>query len=144
VASISSDAEDAVFAAIFTGGNSLHHNVAGSNGVGTTNTAGLNMFSDPAATIGQFRPCVLGIDNNCGGWGNLRGFPRWNMDATLAKDFRWKERLRLTVSLQFTNVFNHFQASDPSLSLSSPSTFGVVSGQVYAPRQTEFGLRLAF
>src|SRR5207253_8208528 len=55
VASISSDAEDAVFAAIFTGGNSLRHNVAGSNSVGTTNAAGLNMFSDPAAIIAQFR-----------------------------------------------------------------------------------------
>ena len=144
VASISSDAEDAVFAAVFTGGNNLHRAVTGSGGVGTTNTAGLNMFSDPAKIITQFRPCVLGIDQNCGGWGNLRGFPRWNVDATLAKDFRWKEHLRLTVSLQFTNVFNHFQPSDPSLSLSSPTSFGVVSGQVYSPRQTEFGLRFAF
>jgi hypothetical protein len=87
----------------------------------------------------------LGIDNNCGGWGNIRGFPRWNMDATIAKDFRWKEHLRVTVSVQLTNVLNHFQPSDPSsLSLSSPSTFGQVTGQVYNPRQTEFGLRIQF
>ena len=63
---------------------------------------------------------------------------------TIAKDFRWKEHLRLTVSVQMTNVLNHFQPSDPSLSLSGPSTFGVVSGQVYNPRNTEFGLRLQF
>jgi hypothetical protein len=144
VASISSDAEDAVFASGFTGGNSLHRNVAGSGGVGTTNTAGLNMFANPAQVITEFRPCILGIDNNCGGWGNIRGLPRWNMDMTIAKDFRWKERLRVTVSAQLTNVFNHFQPSDPSLSLSSPSSFGVISGQVYNPRQTEFGLRIAF
>ena len=87
---------------------------------------------------------ILGIDQNCGGWGNIRGFPRWNVDATVAKDFRWGERLRVTASLQFTNVFNHFQPSDPSLSLASPTAFGVVSGQVYTPRQTEFGLRIAF
>jgi hypothetical protein len=117
---------------------------AGSGGVGTNNSAGLNMFSDPASIITQFRPCVLGIDNNCGGWGNIRGFPRWNLDATVAKDFRWGERMRVTVSVQLTNVLNHFQPSDPSLSLTSPTSFGVVSGQVYNPRQTEFGLRIAF
>jgi hypothetical protein len=144
VASISSDAEDAVFAARFTGGNGLHYRVAGSGGVGTNNSAGLNMFTDPASIIAQFRPCILGIDNNCGGWGNIRGFPRWNMDATIAKDFRWKERVRVTVSVQLTNVLNHFQPSDPSLSLTTPSSFGVVSSQVYNPRQTEFGLRIAF
>jgi outer membrane receptor for Fe3+-dicitrate len=102
------------------------------------------MFADPAAIYAQFRPCVLGVDNNCGGSGNIRGFNRWNMDATIAKDFRWGERLRVTASLQFTNVFNHFQPSDPSLNLNSPQTFGVVSGQIYSPRQTEFGLRIAF
>jgi hypothetical protein len=144
VASISSDAEDAVFVTRFTGGNGLHYGVPGSNGVGTNNSAGLNMFSDPASIIKQFQPCILGIDNNCGGWGNIRGFPRWNVDATVAKDFRWKERLRVTVSLQLTNVLNHFQPSDPSLSLTTPTSFGVVSSQVYNPRQTEFGLRIAF
>ena len=102
------------------------------------------MFADPAAVLAEFRPCILGIDNNCGGTGNIRGFPRWNLDGTIAKDFKWKERLRVTVSLQFTNVLNHFQPSDPSLSLSSPTQFGVVSSQVYSPRQTEFGLRIAF
>ena len=96
------------------------------------------------AVLAEFRPCILGIDNNCGGTGNIRGFPRWNLDGTIAKDFKWKERLRVTVSLQFTNVLNHFQPSDPSLSLSSPTQFGVVSSQVYSPRQTEFGLRIAF
>jgi hypothetical protein len=144
VASISSDAEDAVFAAHYTGGNQLHRGVVPATGPGSSNSAGLNMFGDPAAILAQFRPCVLGIDHNCGGWGNIRGFKRWNVDATLAKDFRWKERMRITVSMQFTNVFNHFQPSDPSLSLSSSQTFGVVSGQVYNPRQTEFGLRIAF
>lgn len=144
VASISSSAEDAVFAVPFTGGHRLHRGVLGSNGVGTSNNFGLNMFADPAAIIAQFRPCVLGIDTNCGGWGNIRGFNRWNVDATLAKDFRWGEHFRVTASLQFTNVFNHFQPSNPSLSLASPQTFGVVSDQVYAPRQTEFGLRIAF
>jgi hypothetical protein len=115
VASVASDAENASFFGTFTGGHTLHRNVPGSNGIGITNSGGLNMFADPAATYAQFRPCVLGLDNNCGGWGNIRGFNRWNLDATLAKDFRWKERLRVTVSVQFTNVLNHFQPLEPVL-----------------------------
>jgi hypothetical protein len=144
VASVASDAENASFVGTFTGGHTLHRGVPGSNGIGITNSGGLNMFADPAAIYAQFRPCVLGLDNNCGGWGNIRGFNRWNLDATLAKDFRWKERLRVTVSVQFTNVLNHFQPSDPSRNLNSPQTFGVVSDQVYAPRNTEFGLRIGW
>jgi hypothetical protein len=144
VASVASDAENASFVGTYTGGHTLHRGVSGSNGIGITNSGGLNMFADPAAIYAQFRPCVLGLDNNCGGWGNIRGFNRWNLDATVAKDFRWKERLRVTVSVQFTNVFNHFQPADPSRNLSSPQTFGVVSDQVYAPRSTEFGLRIGW
>jgi hypothetical protein len=144
VASVSSDSEFASFAGAFTGGHTLHRNVPGSNSIGTTNSGGLNMFADPAAVYAQFRPCVLGLDNNCGGFGNIRGFNRWNIDATLAKDFRWKERLRVTFSMQFTNVLNHFQPADPSRNLNGPSTFGVVSDQVYNPRNTEFGLRVAW
>jgi hypothetical protein len=152
VASISSDAEDAVFGfpGTFFGGNHLYHGILTANGQPVTatntvtNSAGLNMFTNPAAVLASFRPCVLGLDQNCGGWGNLRGFPRWNMDATIAKDFRWKEHLRVTVSVQMTNVLNHFQPSDPTLSFNNSTTFGVVSGQVYNPRSTEFGLRISY
>jgi hypothetical protein len=144
IASISSDAEQAVLTGPFAGGHSLNRGVTGSNGIGTNNTGGLNMFSDPAAIYAQFRPCLLGVDTRCGGAGNIRGFPRWNMDAAISKDFRFKERFRVTLSLQFVNVLNHFQPSDPSLNLSTPTTFGVVNDQVYGPRQTEFGLRIAW
>jgi hypothetical protein len=144
VASISSDAERAVLATPYTGTNHLYYGVAGSNGIGTTNTSGLNMFADPSAIFAQFRPCVLGLDTNCGGAGNIRGFPRWNMDAAISKDFRFKERVRITASLQFVNILNHFQPADPSLNLGSPQSFGVVTDQVYGPRQTEFGLRISF
>src|SRR5262249_36530978 len=144
VASIASDAEQAVLAALFTGGNHLFYGVGGTNGVGTTNTAGLNMFSDPASIFAEFRPCVLGYDSRCGGAGNIRGFNRWNLDGAISKDFRFKERIRVTASLQFVNVLNHFQPADPSLNLSTKETFGVVNDQQYGPRQTEFGLRIAW
>jgi len=140
----SSTAENAVFAAKYTGGNTAHKGVTGSSGVGTSNPEGINMFTDPAAVLGQFRKCVLGLDTSCGGYYTMRGLPRWNLDATLSKDFRFSERIGATFSFQFTNVLNHFQPADPALVLTTPTQFGRITGQVGQPRQLEFGLRLHF
>ncbi len=141
--------ENAPLLVPFTGGNSANYNVSVASGAGVNGNAakggsGINMFSDPNGVYGEFRRLVLGYDTNGGGNGNLRGFPTWNVDAQITKDFSWKERVGATFSFQITNVLNHFQPSNPSLSLDSPATFGVVSGQANTPRQMEFGLRLHF
>jgi hypothetical protein len=136
--------EGAVAASPFTGGTSLHYNVPGSNGVGTNNVGQLNMFADPATVIKEFRRCVLGYDTSCGGYYNLRAPMIWNMDLGITKDFKFGERVTLRTSLQFTNVFNHFAPGSPSLNITSPSTWGRITGQATSPRQTEFGMRLSF
>ena len=124
--------------------------VTGSNGIGTNNSEGLNMFADPAAVFAGFRRCILGLDTSCGGAGNLRGLPRWNVDATLAKDIKFTERMGLQFTMQFTNVFNHFQPGDPrdgsanNLRLNQPTNFGKITTAVFDPRQVEFGLRIHF
>jgi len=47
--------------------------------------------------------------------------------------------------VQFTNVFNHFQPSDPSsLTLTTPQNFGRITNSVYAGRQMEIGARIHF
>jgi hypothetical protein len=146
VASMNSSAENAVGAAPYTGGNSAHYNVKGSGGIGTANPSGLNFFADPAAVFAELRPCVLGIDTSCGGYFNLRNMPTWNLDATISKDIGvWREgRVGATVSFQFTNVLNHMQPNRPSLSLTSPTGFGVITDQINTPRNMEFGLRIHF
>jgi hypothetical protein len=68
----------------------------------------------------------------------------WNMDLGITKDFKFGERVTLRTSLQFTNVFNHFAPGSPALNITSPSTFGRITGQATSPRQTEFGMRLSF
>ncbi len=136
--------EGAVLAGPFTGGNSLHRNVAGSNGVGTNNPGGLNMFADPASIITQFRRCVLGADTSCGGYYNLRAPKIWNVDMAISKDFKFGERVTLRTSIQFTNVFNHFAPGGAALNVLSPTTFGRITGQAVTARQTEFGMRLSF
>jgi|GEM_PF-226823 len=137
----------------FTGGHQAHTGVTGSTvtiggvavPVGTNNSSGVNMFADPASVLANFRRCVLGIDTSCGSVGNLRGLNRWNVDATLAKDMKFTERVGATFTVQFTNVFNHNQFSDPSsLSLTTNQNFGRITSSVYAARQMELGLRIHF
>jgi Carboxypeptidase regulatory-like domain len=124
--------------------STLHRNITGSGGIGTVNSEGNNVFADPASVYGLFRRCVLGLDASCNGTGNLRGLNRWNADATLAKDLKFTERVGATFTVQFTNVFNHRQPTDPTLSLTTPTTFGRITGSVYAARQMELGLRIHF
>jgi hypothetical protein len=138
--------ESAVAASPYTGGSSANYNVQASGGKGTNNPAGVNMFANPAAVYAEFRDCTLGIDQSCGGYANLRGLPRWNLDASVTKDIGvWKEgRVGATFSFLFTNVMNHAVMSSPALDLSSPTTFGRITTQTNTPRNMEFGLRIHF
>ena len=158
VSSSGSAFESALPLTPFTAGHSAHFGVTGSSitvggiatNVGTSNGpqnggSGVNIFADPASVWANFRRCVLGIDTSCGGVGNLRGLNRWNVDATIAKDIKFTERVGATFTAQFTNVFNHYQPSDPSsLSLTSATNFGRITNSVYAARQMELGLRIHF
>jgi hypothetical protein len=154
-ASLISPAEEAVGFMPYTGTTSVKYNqfggpgsniIFGANAVGTkTPSYGLNMFSNPAGVYSEFRPCLLGYDTSCGGYGNLRGLPTWNLDVSIVKDVAFHEgRAGAQVFIAITNAMNHFQASNPSLSLTSPTTFGQITSQANTPRNMEFGLRIHF
>ncbi len=140
----------------FTGGNSAQYNIAnaptcatpGGNVSVGSGTTGMNMFADPCAVYNQFRRPLLGQDTGSGGFG-IRGFPFWNLDATISKDFRVTESIGATLTFQFVNILNHFVPNDPTTSIDTPGTFGVVNNQYTSPnglqnRSIEFGLRLRF
>jgi hypothetical protein len=121
------------------------NNNFGSGGIGTSNTTGINAFANPAQVITDFRRCVLGFDTSCGGYSNLVGLPTWNLDAAATKDVTFFDgKVGATFSFTFTNVLNHFQVGNPSLSLTSPTSFGKESSQANTPRNAEFGLRIHF
>jgi hypothetical protein len=152
---VSSTSEAAVGYGPYTGGTSALYGVQGGNGsniwqgtqsVATkTSTPYLEMFSNPAAVYGEFRPCVLGYDTNCGAYGALRGLPTWNVDLNLIKDIGiHKEQVGATMYIAITNILNHFQPSNPSLSLTSPTTWGQITSQANTPRNMEFGIRVHF
>jgi hypothetical protein len=146
-ASTSTTTENAVGFGPYTGGHTVIYNNPGNTtaGVGTNSPASINAFADPAAVLKQFRPCVLGIDTSCGGYYNLRLPARWNLDANVTKDVSWFEgRLGATFSVAITNVMNHTIMAGPSLSITTPNTFGRINGTSYTPRNMEFNLRLHF
>ncbi|HMG87150.1 MAG TPA: carboxypeptidase-like regulatory domain-containing protein [Terracidiphilus sp.] len=140
--------EQCVFTSKYTGGNSSHYNVAGSNGVGTA-TAGsgsraVNMFKDPEAVWNQVRAPILGIDSKNPGVGPISGTPYWNVDMSVEKSVKVYESVALKFSVIFTNVFNHNVLGDPAMNLGDSTTWGVQSGQTNIPRKMEFGMRASF
>jgi hypothetical protein len=86
----------------------------------------------------------LGIDHNGGGWGVIRGFNTWNLDTNISKEIRATERVGATLMFQLTNIMNHFQPANPTVSIDSPASFGVVTGASNTPRRMQFGLRIRF
>jgi hypothetical protein len=142
--------EGAVFSSKYTGGSSANYNVAGQtvNGtaVATNNPQGIDLFSNPGAVFNEFRRCILGYDTNCGGGGTIRNLPNFNLDAQALKDIGvWKEgRVGATLSLQVTNVLNHMEPNTPTVTLTSPTTFGRITSQLNTPRNMEIGIRVHF
>ena len=94
--------------------------------------------------LGEFRKCILGFDTNCDGYA-MRGLPRWNLDLSVNKTVNlWRERVAADFSFQFTNVLNHMVMGNPTLTITTPSTFGRITTAANTPRQMEFGMRLHF
>ncbi len=122
--------------------------VTGSNGIGTAGNptnggAGLNLFADPAATFQSFRPIQLATDGR-NGRDVLRGLARWNLDVSVGKKTQVSERLAAVLTADFINALNRVEFVDPSLSLQSPATFGVITTQYGTPRAIQLSLRLEF
>lgn len=75
-------------------------------------------FAPPPANAGRFGTCGLGI---------LQGPGEINVNGGLAKQVAFKERYKLRFEATFTNVLNHSNYAPPSLNISNPSTFGVLT-----------------
>ncbi len=150
------DNEQCVFTSKYNGGHSSHYGVSGGtdsfgNKIGTSvaqaangNNVPINMFKDPVAVWNQVRAPILGIDTRNPGVGPITGLPYWNVDMSVDKNFKIWESVSFEYSMIFTNVFNHTVLADPGLSLSAPSSWGVLSGNINNPRSMEFGLRARF
>jgi hypothetical protein len=132
-----------------------HSGVVGSNNVGTNGDpsaggSGVNLFGDPAGAFASFRRVLVSRDGRSGRANPLRGFSNWNLDLSLAKRTRLGERLAARLSCDFFNLFNHTVFANPTLELTNPRAFGVVTQQTVPTRResssrwVQFGLRLEF
>jgi len=139
-----------------TFGNSVHGNVPGSNGIGTAgdpanNGTGLNMFANPAAVFGDFRNVEISKDGRTGRSRPVRGLPFWNLDSSLGKKTAITEKVSMSFSADFFNIFNHVNFVDPNLNISQRASFGVISTQlvptnrdISGARWIQLGLRFDF
>ena len=119
--------------------------------VGTSvSGTGQDIFSNPAAAYCDFRYIQLSTDGRTGSANPLYGLPFWNLDLRVGKATNITERLKLGYSADFFNIFNHQNFANPSLTFSSPSTFGVITSTFTPPNRTnaarwiEMSLRLDF
>jgi hypothetical protein len=141
------------------GGGSVHGGIcsagagSGGNGPGCAGGGtgtGLNYFANPAAALADFRPTLLATDTNDGRNSPIPGLPFWNFDMSLGKATTITERVKVTFSADFFNIFNHVNFLDPSFDTTNPSTFGVINTQlvpadrIQGSRWIQLGLRFDF
>lgn len=125
-----------------------HFGVTGSSGVGTSGN--VNIFSNPAAAINDFRFPLLTSDGRDGSGNPVRGLGLWNLDSRLGKVTSFHERYKVEISADFFNIFNHVNFFDPSFNRLSPATFGVINTELIPADRTqgsrwiELGLRVSF
>jgi hypothetical protein len=147
--------ENCVFTSPYSGGRpQTYRNVAGSTdplgvAVGTNvkppgGSAAVNFFSNPAAVFDSVRPLLLGLDSRSGGGGRISGLGYLNVDLSVKKRLVVYEKVSMEFSGVLTNVMNHLDFANPSLSLQSVTNWGATKTQGNAPRQIQMGVRASF
>ena len=95
-----------------------------------------NAWSDPGANPFGTAPRVDGT---------ARGFPTYNEDMTVFKNFVLKEPLTMKFEAQFGNIFNRTDFCNPSTFWTGTgATFGSIGTQCNYPRSIQFGLKFSY
>lgn len=129
--------------------NGIFSGTVGAN-VGGSSGTNMDIFGNPGAAFCDFNYVQLSSSGRTGSANPMYGLPFWNFDMRFGKTTAIKERLKLGFSADFFNIFNHENFSNPSLSFTSPATFGVITSTFTPPNRTnsarwiELGLRLDF
>ncbi|HYK20385.1 MAG TPA: TonB-dependent receptor [Pyrinomonadaceae bacterium] len=77
------------------------------------------------------------------GKGSVRGKPITNVDFSLAKNWRYRERYGFQFRAEFFNVFNHPNFVGFNTDLSSGNAFGTLN-VAQAPREVQLGIKFTF
>ncbi len=119
-------------------------------GIQTPDTTGINADLGSARTIDRwfdttqyFQPKDFTFGTVGRNHPNLRNDGARNLDFSVFKEFRYKERLRAELRGEAFNLANHPLFGRPGETLNT-ATFGVVTGQENSPRQVQLGLKILF
>ncbi len=126
----------------------VHSGVNGSNNIGinanpATRGTGLNMFANPEQIYNSFRRVNISSDKRAGRANPIYGIGQWNVDMSLGKKTTITERVSATFLFDFINLLNKKDFNNPSLSLTDPRGFGVITSST-GPRAIQFGMRVEF
>ena len=92
-------------------------------------------FANPAAF-------TYGDTPRTGAFG-LRGPSNSNQSASLKREFRLREGVKLAVQADAFNVFNWVRFAAPNLNITN-ANFGRITGVANSPRAVQFNARVSF
>jgi hypothetical protein len=107
-------------------------------------SAAVNYFSNPGAIYDTVRPAILGLDTEDSASGPINNLGYLNLDFSIKKKVVIYEKYSLEFSGVFFNALNHLDFGTPSLSLQTPTSWGVIKSQGNTPRQIQMGVRANF
>jgi hypothetical protein len=101
----------------------------------TTKYLNVNAFALPAAY--RFGTSTLYLPN-------VLSPNYYNEDLALVKNTQIKERATLQIRVEAFNTLNRVVFSGPSASLSTPQTFGVITGVANSARNAQIAMKITF
>ncbi|MDR3698869.1 MAG: TonB-dependent receptor [Candidatus Sulfopaludibacter sp.] len=118
-------------------------NYTGSRNIGSTMRRGDGVYFIDPSLINSFTYPLAGDYGNAGR-NTFRGPRFFNVDASLVKSFAITETKKVVFRAEAYNLLNNVDFGNPSLAISSPATFGKISGVVNNPRLLQGALRFDF
>ena len=120
--------------------NASWDNYTGSRNIGSVMRRGDGVYFIDPTLISNFTYPGAGDYGNAGR-NSFRGPRFFNVDASLVKSFAITEKKRVIFRAEAYNLFNNVDFGNPSLAISTPATFGKISGVVNNPRLLQGALR---
>ncbi|MBZ5727530.1 MAG: TonB-dependent receptor [Acidobacteriia bacterium] len=119
-------------------------NYTGSRNVGTVTRQGNGVWFYPQDTFATNFTFPIAGDFGNTGRNTFRGPRYFDTDVSLVKRFRIYEKHAITFRAEAYNIFNDANFGNPTVSLTTPQTFGKLTSIVGSPRIVQLALRYDF
>jgi hypothetical protein len=126
-----------------TWGGTTWANYSGSRNIGEVSRQGDGVWYYPKDLVNSFSFPGAGDTGNAGR-NTFRGPRYFDVDLSLVKRFRIWERHFLTFRVESYNAFNNVNFANPTVTLTTPATFGKFGSIVGNPRIYQMAMRYDF